>query len=99
MLGMHSITGLYLPPLFSNDINTTADSPVQSECLQWAHNDFNNYREMKTHKIINAGLKMGTVESERIWFVTMQRPGSPIIKFDPSATIVAWIMPCHKRSA
>ena len=86
--------------ILSNDIKTMVDSPVQSECFQLTHNDLKNYqREIKTHGITNAGLKKRTVESGRICFVYMQRSGFPIRKFDPVATITAWLISCHKRSA
>lgn len=51
-----------------------ADSPVQGERFQLTHNDFkNHHREIKTHGIINAGLKKRTLESGRIYRVSMQR--------------------------
>lgn len=60
--------------ILSNDIKTMADSPVQGERFQLTHNDFkNHHREIKTHGIINAGLKKRTLESGRIYRVSMQR--------------------------
>lgn len=44
--------------IFSNDIKTMADSPVQGEFFRLAHKDFKKHqRETETLKIINASLK------------------------------------------
>lgn len=43
-----------------NDITTMAESPEQDECFQLAHNYIENHHsEIKTHGIVNTGLKKG----------------------------------------